>query len=206
MLATPRKSFGSTGERCFERDLKALTLTRPISAWVDVAIDQPVSTSDCIELPLAFTVKDLDECLYRNALFLCTLKVPHNFPFKPPSVFVRNPVLHPNVHADSNEMTLRCLQHELWLPVVSLKTVVEAIQNVLIAPDVSCLPDTPLNQEMAQTYTERPAEFRAVIREILQGREFAGRVFPRYFGQTVQKKRKRSTDALAKKYKKLSCV
>ena len=206
MLVTPRKLFGASRQPYVDKDLQELLLKRPVCSLVTIAIERPVNSADSIDLPVAFTVKAAAHLAYGNALFLCTVKIPTCFPFAPPSVFMRNAVLHPNVDAITNQLYLKCLDPHYWSPVITLKALVEAIQEVLVAPALDYLPTTPLNLEMAQAYAASPSAFTVTMQQVLQGGEFAGKYFQRNFGSAPNYKRKRSTEDPPRKCMKLSCV
>ena len=104
------------------KDLTELSLAR-WSAQSDVRITLPSSTH-AQHLHVAITPQ---HGLYARSTFLFSLHLPSSYPFSPPHVRCLTPTLHPFISARSGRVHHPIL-HEQWKPVLSLNTVVFALQ------------------------------------------------------------------------------
>lgn len=83
---------------------------------------------------------------YEGKSFRLLISLPHEYPFKSPSVGFAENVFHPNVDYQSGSICLNVLNQE-WTPVYNLVAIVETlVPQLLTYPN----PDDPLNEEAAE--------------------------------------------------------
>tara|TARA_B100001093_G_C26773947_1_gene991457 strand:- start:194 stop:631 length:438 start_codon:yes stop_codon:yes gene_type:complete len=84
--------------------------------------------------------------VYQGGIFHLTLKIPENYPFKPPKIKFTTPIYHPNI----NKFGDICLDTITtnWSPIMSIGKVLLSICSLLTDPN----PDDPLEPEIAELY------------------------------------------------------
>ena len=91
--------------------------------------------------------------VYQGAIFHLTLKIPENYPFKPPKIKFTTPIYHPNI----NKFGDICLDTITtnWSPIMSIGKVLLSICSLLTDPN----PDDPLEPQIAELYKNNRAEY-----------------------------------------------
>lgn len=77
---------------------------------------------------------------YDGGSFQVELRVPQDYPMKPPKCFMKTRIFHPNIHFETGEICLDIIKTE-WSPVWTLEAVCRAVLALLSSPD----PSSPLN-------------------------------------------------------------
>jgi len=95
---------------------------------------------------------------YEGGLFQLGLVFPTNYPFKPPRVYFKTKVFHPNINADGG-ICLDILKDQ-WSPALSIVKVLLSISSLLTDAN----PKDPLVPEIARLYVEDRAEFDRTAR------------------------------------------
>ena len=101
---------------------------------------------------------------YRGGHFLFTVKIADSYPFVGPDVWVGSParpIWHPNIEMDTGRVMLPLE----WSPVLTLVSLVLAIQMMLLEPSA----DHPLNLEACSYYTQSSAIFEQQVQRTLNG-------------------------------------
>jgi ubiquitin-conjugating enzyme E2 D/E len=106
---------------------------------------------------------------FEGGTFVLNIVIPHDYPFKPPSVSFETPVYHCNVN-DSGRICLDILQ-EKWNPALSIPKVVEAIRLMLSTPNT----DDALRQWIAELTIAHDASGGADTRYYEKAREATAR-------------------------------
>ncbi|CAF0877122.1 unnamed protein product [Adineta ricciae] len=92
---------------------------------------------------------------YSQAAFQIEMKLPAEFPFKPPEVAFVTHIYHPNVD-DKGKICVDLLNsNDAWKPTTSLVDVVKAVVDLIDHPKI----DHALNADIANEYTNNRAEF-----------------------------------------------
>lgn len=91
--------------------------------------------------------------VYQGGIFHLTLKIPENYPFKPPKIKFTTPIYHPNI----NKFGDICLDTITtnWSPIMSIGKVLLSICSLLTDPN----PDDPLEPQIAELYKNNRAEY-----------------------------------------------
>jgi ubiquitin-protein ligase len=98
---------------------------------------------------------------WANGCFEFLFHVPVEYPFAPPSVRCVTPVFHPNIDSNTGDIALALLYHN-WKPVLSINTVVFALQLLFVEPDL----DSIKNLECATLYRGDQQQFVQRVMEL----------------------------------------
>lgn len=96
--------------------------------------------------------------VYQGAIFKLKIKIPENYPFKPPKIKFITPIYHPNI----NKFGDICLDTITtnWAPIMSIGKVLLSICSLLTDPN----PDDPLEPQIAELYKNDRAEYNRKAR------------------------------------------
>ncbi len=106
------------------------------------------------------------DSFYESGQFTLKVTIPDQYPFKPPAIQFMNRVYHPNVSYSSGEICLDILKDN-WSPALTLFKTVLSICALLECPN----PDSPLNGEAADIYTNNKDSYKKKVLETLTKKE-----------------------------------
>ncbi|KAH7975794.1 NEDD8-conjugating enzyme Ubc12 [Rhipicephalus sanguineus] len=112
-----------------------------------------------------------EEGFYRNGRFVFNFRVGDSYPHKPPKVKCETRVFHPNIDLKGH-VCLNILRSD-WNPVMTLGSVVVALQFVLLEPNT----DDPFNEEAGQVLLHNRKLFEEYVGISMSG----GRVGSTYY-------------------------
>ena len=93
---------------------------------------------------------------HQGGLFILSLTLPKEYPFKPPTLSFKTKIYHPNVtNDDKGSMCLGLLRPDEWKPSSKLDSVLEFARGLLIEPQ----PDDAVEQGIAREYKENKKEY-----------------------------------------------
>jgi ubiquitin-protein ligase len=188
------------------KDVEDLAAKRYSSGVTDVYVSLPRREKTHIIVPVSIIVKDFTNPYY-GALLEVQIKVTPGYPFYPPEVFIRNKVYHPNVNIDSGSMLVQSLSQTDWLPMMTLNSIIFAIELSLIEPNLACVPRNPINEELAMVYSTDKSEFAWRVRQTLNGGLFFGnriKFLENYGARNTLKRNREEPDWNVKKVRKTS--
>jgi ubiquitin-protein ligase len=107
-------------------------------------------------------VKGPEDTVYSSGLFKLSIKVPEDYPIKPPSIRFLKPVFHPNIYRDG-KICLDVLLNE-WSPVQNIRTILISIRSLLADPN----PNSPANRDAATLYLKDINTFNKRVLESLK--------------------------------------
>ena len=88
---------------------------------------------------------------YAGGVFQLDIQFTREYPFKPPKIYFKTKVYHPNVSSDG-KISLDILNLD-WTPALTIRTTLLSILSLLTDPNF----DYPLEAEIAKIYkTDRP--------------------------------------------------
>ncbi len=97
----------------------------------------------------------------RGRNILSRSQVSNDYPFKPPRVHFRTPILHPNVHSKSGVGYLSLDYAKNWSPAWTISKLLLAIRLILSDPN----PNDPLNSELTELYLKDRETYHKQVRK-----------------------------------------
>jgi len=142
------------GVRRLQKEFHKLKIETPLE-WASVSL-----VGDDITSWIA-TVKGPKDSPYENGLFQVELKFPDVFPMKPPAVRFITKIYHPSVSMKANGQICQDVVEANWSPVLTVQTILERIQAMMIAPTA----DSPLEADIGEVFTNDRKKFNATAKE-----------------------------------------
>lgn len=97
---------------------------------------------------------------YEGGTYIVDVKIPHEYPFRPPVMYFTTKLWHPNVSSQTGAICLDTLG-SAWSPVLTIKSALLSLQSLLSTPE----PKDPQDAEVASMLMNDPAQFQQVARE-----------------------------------------
>ncbi|KAJ5752115.1 hypothetical protein N7520_009032 [Penicillium odoratum] len=97
---------------------------------------------------------------YEGGTYNIDIKIPTDYPFRPPVMKFETKVWHPNVSSQTGAICLDTLS-SAWSPVLTIKSALLSLQSLLSTPE----PKDPQDAEVANMLLRRPKEFERVARQ-----------------------------------------
>ncbi|KAF3903854.1 hypothetical protein ABW20_dc0101882 [Dactylellina cionopaga] len=97
---------------------------------------------------------------YEGGTYNVDIKIPNEYPFKPPQMKFLTNVWHPNVSSQTGAICLDTLS-AAWSPVLTIKSALLSLQSLLATPE----PKDPQDAEVAGMLLRNPAQFDKIARE-----------------------------------------
>lgn len=91
---------------------------------------------------------------YEGGLFEVDIKIPDDYPFKPPIMKFDTRVYHPNISSQTGAICLDILK-DAWTPILTLKNSLISLQSLLQSPE----PTDPQDAQVAKIYMSDPKKF-----------------------------------------------
>jgi len=100
------------------------------------------------------------ETPYEGGTYIVDIKIPQEYPFRPPVMFFKTKLWHPNVSSQTGAICLDTLG-SAWSPVLNIKTTLLSLQALLSVPE----PKDPQDAEVANMLMNNPEKFERKARE-----------------------------------------
>lgn len=84
---------------------------------------------------------------YQGGIFQVDIKIPNEYPFKPPQMRFTTKIYHPNISSVTGAICLDILK-DAWTPILTLKSSLISLQSLLQSPE----PNDPQDAEVAKHY------------------------------------------------------
>lgn len=97
---------------------------------------------------------------YEGGTYFVDIKIPSEYPFRPPNMKFETKIWHPNVSSQTGAICLDTLSSQ-WSPVLTIKSALISLQSLLSTPE----PKDPQDAEVAGMLIRNPAEFEHVARD-----------------------------------------
>ncbi|KAI2611941.1 ubiquitin-conjugating enzyme [Hypoxylon sp. NC1633] len=142
--------MSSSSQKRISKELHECMTSPPAGMTVSLPLESDIHT-------WAVTVTGPPNSPYAGGTFMLTIVLPSEYPFKMPQVTFGTRIYHPNVTNDSTgNICLGILKPENWKPASRVRTVLDAVRDLLVAPN----PDDPLEPRIAEEYRNQPAEYQ----------------------------------------------
>ncbi|KAI5286535.1 hypothetical protein KEM54_006696 [Ascosphaera aggregata] len=96
---------------------------------------------------------------YEGGTFWVEIRIPPQYPFKPPLMRFITRIWHPNVSSQTGTICLDTLG-KAWSPILTLKSALISLQSLLSTPE----PRDPQDAEVAKMLLESPERYERVAR------------------------------------------
>ena len=96
---------------------------------------------------------------YQGGLFFLDINFPTDYPFKPPKIYFRTKIYHPNI--SSNGSICLDILKDQWSPALTVAKVILSICSLLTDPN----PDDPLVPTIAELYRNNIERYTANAKE-----------------------------------------
>ncbi|KAH8663461.1 ubiquitin conjugating enzyme [Tricladium varicosporioides] len=97
---------------------------------------------------------------YEGGTYIVDIKIPQEYPFRPPVMFFKTKLWHPNVSSQTGAICLDTLG-TAWSPVLTIKSALLSLQSLLSTPE----PKDPQDAEVATMLMNNPEQFQRIARE-----------------------------------------
>ncbi|KAG4030374.1 hypothetical protein MFRU_012g01120 [Monilinia fructicola] len=97
---------------------------------------------------------------YEGGTYIVDIKIPNEYPFRPPHMNFATKLWHPNVSSQTGAICLDTLG-SAWSPVLTIRSVLLSLQSLLCTPE----PKDPQDAEVANMLLTQPDKFRAKARD-----------------------------------------
>lgn len=119
---------------------------------------EPVGSDDLTHLKGRF--KGPPGTPYEGGTYVVDIRIPNEYPFRPPIMKFDTRLWHPNVSSQTGAICLDTLS-SAWSPVLTIKSALLSLQSLLSTPE----PKDPQDAEVATMLMRNPREFERVARE-----------------------------------------
>ncbi|KAF2755858.1 hypothetical protein EJ05DRAFT_454961 [Pseudovirgaria hyperparasitica] len=92
---------------------------------------------------------------YEGGTYVVDIKIPTDYPFRPPLMRFTTKIWHPNVSSQTGAICLDTLSSQ-WSPVLTVKSALISLQSLLSTPE----PKDPQDAEVAAMLIRQPEEFK----------------------------------------------
>lgn len=97
---------------------------------------------------------------YEGGTYVIDVKIPLEYPFRPPKMEFKTKLWHPNVSSVTGAICLDTLG-AAWSPVLTIKSALLSLQSLLNSPE----PKDPQDAQVASMMSTNPEQFARVARE-----------------------------------------
>lgn len=80
------------------------------------------------------TINGPEDSDYKNGIFLLDIKIPSDYPYKPPICKFKTKILHPNINEESGNICINILKKD-WNPSLTISNVLVSIVALLYNPN-----------------------------------------------------------------------
>ncbi|CAM9194204.1 unnamed protein product [Ectocarpus sp. 13 AM-2016] len=149
-----------------KKDIAELSQHRLNATHASTSIDFPDGTRNLLKLKVGVT---MTAGLFEGATFYFILTIPPSYPFHAPTVVCTSRAWHPNIDLHTGLVSLPILTKD-WRPVLSINTIVFALQLMFIEPTEH----HAVNKPAAAALSSNPDLFREQVRRSLAGGSLFG--------------------------------
>lgn len=100
---------------------------------------------------------------YAGGMFNIGIQYPEDYPFRPPRVWFKTPIFHPNI-SKGGSICLDILKQSNWSPALTITKVLLSISSLLSDAN----PNDPLEPDIAEMYKENRMNFDITARTLTE--------------------------------------
>ncbi|TVY15663.1 Ubiquitin-conjugating enzyme E2 1 [Lachnellula arida] len=119
---------------------------------------EPASGADLSHLRATFPGPP--DTPYEGGTYIVDVKIPNEYPFRPPAMSFTTKLWHPNVSSQTGAICLDTIG-SAWSPVLTIKSALLSLQSLLSTPE----PKDPQDAEVASMLMNNPDMFQRIARE-----------------------------------------
>ncbi|TVY58141.1 Ubiquitin-conjugating enzyme E2 [Lachnellula suecica] len=119
---------------------------------------EPANGSDLSHLRATFPGPP--DTPYEGGTYIVDIKIPGEYPFRPPIMSFMTKLWHPNVSSQTGAICLDTIG-SAWSPVLTIKSALLSLQSLLSTPE----PKDPQDAEVAKMLMNNPDQFQRIARE-----------------------------------------
>ena len=102
-----------------------------------------------------------DDSDYKNGVFLLDIKIPKEYPFKPPICKFKTKIFHPNISPNDGTICINILKSYNWNPSLTINNILMSIMVLLYNPNF----DDPLNGAARDLKNKSEDEYKKTIQK-----------------------------------------
>lgn len=101
-----------------------------------------------------------DDTPYKNGKFNFELRIPPEYPFKPPVVIMKSVIYHPNIK--KHQICLDIITGNMWSPAMTIVDVVRHLVTILEKPSL----ENPLNYKATAMYCKHIEHYKKIASDL----------------------------------------